>query len=134
MGKPITMKQVADNLGISVWTVSMVLNNRARRRGISVSTIKKVQAYMDEKGYVPSRQAVALKSGSRTNVGILHCGHLYSHLTEAFNLVSDHVNHHPESVEYQIVSRPQLSLGVQELLSRRVSKLVWIHTQHHGME
>ena len=85
MAKQVTMKQIASELGISRWTVSMILNNNAKRRGIASDTINRVQSYIKERGYVPSRQALDLRNGKKDSIGILYCGRLYSHLTEAFN-------------------------------------------------
>ena len=134
MPKTITMSQIAKELDLNRTTVSYIINGHGEKRGYASETIERVNNYLKEKGYVPSRQAVALKNGHHTSIGVLHCGHLYSHLTDAFNRMSDHINQDPEAVEYQIVPRPQLTKGIRELRARRVSKLVWVHTQNAQRE
>jgi DNA-binding LacI/PurR family transcriptional regulator len=89
--------------------------------------VTRVRDYLAERGYVPSRQARQLRSGATECVGVLHCGRLFSHLTEAFNRIVDSVTDSPRQLEIMVVPRDQLTVGVQELLARGVSRLVWIH-------
>ena len=48
--KSITMKDVAKLAGVSVGTVSRVIN---QKQGIKEITLKKVQQAIDELGYIP---------------------------------------------------------------------------------
>jgi LacI family transcriptional regulator len=125
---PVTMQQIADELGISRQTVSSVINHNARERRISSATISRVRHYMEERGYVPSRQATSLKNGKQDNLGILYCESLYSHLIEAFNKITALYHSRPGVMEAMIVSRTRLVQGVQELLARGVSTLIWLQT------
>jgi LacI family transcriptional regulator len=125
---PVTMQQIADELGISRLTVSSVINNNARERRISPATISRVRDYMEKRGYVPSRQATNLKTGQKDTVGILYCDYLYSHLIDAYNKIVALYHRSPGTMENMIVSRSHLVQGVQELLSRGVSTLIWMHT------
>jgi len=132
--KPITMQQIADELGVSRLTVSSVINNRSGERGISDATTQRVREHLEQRGYVPSRRALDLRAGARDFVGILHCGALYSHLIEAFNLITRIYNDKPGGMEILVIKRTNLIEGVQELLARGVSRLVWIHTLSPPME
>jgi DNA-binding LacI/PurR family transcriptional regulator len=60
--RPMTMKRIAAELGLSRLTVSMVVNNRAEEHRIPPQTIQRVQDYLKQKGYVPSRHALDRKS------------------------------------------------------------------------
>src|SRR4051794_30490918 len=63
-----TIYDVAEKAGVSIATVSKVVNNTGR---ISEKTIKKVQAIMKELEYQPSSVAAAL-TGKRTfTIGVL---------------------------------------------------------------
>jgi LacI family transcriptional regulator len=64
----VTIVQVAEKAGVSLGTVSRVMNNDAH---VAPETRERVSAVMREMGYVANRQARGLK-GNRTNViGVL---------------------------------------------------------------
>lgn len=60
--KPVTIKQVAQQAGVSMQTVSRVLNNR---HDVAPETRQLVQEIIDQLGYQPSVLARSLKQGSR---------------------------------------------------------------------
>lgn len=62
--KPVTITTVANRIGVSVATVSSVLNNRYKQRRISPETVRKVQQAALEVGYLPNVSARRLRSGS----------------------------------------------------------------------
>jgi len=59
-GSPVTLKTIADALGVSVTTVGRALKNGHR---ISPEMVTKVQAKADELGYVRNLDAVKLRTG-----------------------------------------------------------------------
>jgi len=64
----VTISDVANRAGVSVATVSKVLN---RRYGVSASTMSKVQAVIDELGFESSIVARSLRSHRTNVIGIL---------------------------------------------------------------
>lgn len=126
MNRQPTMLDIARELGLSRRTVSSVINAKAAERHISSQTAQRVIEHLRQRGYVPSKQAVALKSGARGAVGILHSGRLYSHLVEAFNRIVDEASTQPAGVEIVVVPRANIAEGFRELVARGVAKIVWI--------
>lgn len=61
--RPITIAMLAERIGVSVATVSSVLNNRYKQRRISTDTVLKVQKAAVEAGYLPNVAARRLRSG-----------------------------------------------------------------------
>ncbi|WP_373494187.1 LacI family DNA-binding transcriptional regulator [Aquiflexum sp.] len=61
--KKISIKDIAKTLGISITTVSFILNGKAREKRISEELTKKVQQYIKEVGYTPSHLAQSLRLG-----------------------------------------------------------------------
>ncbi|MHC4463102.1 MAG: LacI family DNA-binding transcriptional regulator [Planctomycetota bacterium] len=61
--RPITIAMLANRIGVSVATVSSVLNNRYKQRRISPDTVRKVQKAAVEAGYLPNVAARRLRSG-----------------------------------------------------------------------
>lgn len=129
-----TMSDIARELRLSRVTVSSVVNGHALERGFSAATIERVNAHLEQRGFVPSRQAVSLRSGGEDTVGILHCNRLYSHLTEAFNRLTTTLAGTPRRLQIMVVSRENLLDGARELIARGVSRLLWIHTRPPGIE
>ncbi|EOZ95771.1 Transcriptional regulator [Indibacter alkaliphilus LW1] len=61
--KRVSIKDIAKKLGISITTVSFIINGKAREQRISEELIKKVQDYIDEIGYKPNHVAQSLRLG-----------------------------------------------------------------------
>lgn len=63
-----TIRDVAEQAGVSVATVSKVIN---RRYGVAKSTLARVQGVIDELGYESSIVASSLRSHQTNVIGIL---------------------------------------------------------------
>jgi LacI family transcriptional regulator len=61
--KKTSIKDIANALGISITTVSFILNGRAKEKRISEELTKKVEDYIEEVGYKPSYLAQSLRLG-----------------------------------------------------------------------
>ncbi|MCH6199925.1 LacI family transcriptional regulator [Aquiflexum sp. LQ15W] len=61
--KKISIKDIAKSLGISITTVSFILNGKAKEKRISEDLTKKVEEYIKEVGYKPSHLAQSLRLG-----------------------------------------------------------------------
>lgn len=132
MAKKITMQQVANELGLSRMTVSSVVNGLARERGVKKETATRIQQYLREHGYVPSRSARQLRGHDRPSVGILQTGSLYSHLIEAFNRISNLLIADHQSVEVVISPEEYRRLGVAELVAAGTPSLIWVQRNEPG--
>ncbi|MBI4027778.1 MAG: LacI family DNA-binding transcriptional regulator [Verrucomicrobia bacterium] len=126
---PPTMQQVADELKLSRCTVSWVVNGKARKLGIAQRTIDRVQRFLAQRGYVPSRAALALRTGRPSPVGILYCS-LYSHLVEALNWMVERFSTQPDGIELVAVRREDLVKGMTEIVGRKIRHLIWIQSGH----
>lgn len=67
----VTLKEVANAAGVSIMTVSNVINNRSN---VSAARRQQVQDAIAQLGYVPNRAAQMLAGVSRPNVGLLYPG------------------------------------------------------------
>lgn len=58
----VTVKDIAEKVGVSATTVSIVINGKAEERGITQATQEKIRAAMRELGYQPNLSARRLRS------------------------------------------------------------------------
>ena len=65
----MTLKEIADLAGVSIMTVSNVINGKHNR--VSEKTIEKVNAIIRESGYVPNLNARSLTSKSSNIIQIM---------------------------------------------------------------
>ncbi len=128
MSSKTTMSAIARELGLSRLTVSSVVNGKAKERGISTRTAELIEQHLARRGYVRSKTALSLRNRKSKCVGILHCGHLYSHLIEAFNGLVEHFAEDTASLEIMVVPKDKAVEGVKELISRGTTDLVWIYS------
>ncbi|WP_146627070.1 LacI family DNA-binding transcriptional regulator, partial [Oenococcus oeni] len=68
LNKSISIKDIARASGVSVATVSRIINNNGR---FSIKTKKKVESIIDQLGYEKNKFAVGLRSNQSKTVGIL---------------------------------------------------------------
>lgn len=68
MSKNLSIRDIAEMSGVSVATVSRVINNNGR---FSEETRKRVQKIIDENGYVTNMAARSLRSSKSGNIGLI---------------------------------------------------------------
>ena len=71
----IGLRQIADELGVSICLVSRVLNGRLAKGEARESTIRAVQEKARELGYRKNAQAVALQAGRQNVIAVYLHGH-----------------------------------------------------------
>jgi LacI family transcriptional regulator len=69
--KKTSLKDIAEQLGVSKTLVSLVLNNRGNEKGISAATQKKVKDLAKKLNYNPNQMARSLRLGSSKTIGLI---------------------------------------------------------------
>ena len=69
--KKVSMKDIADELGLSITTVSFVLNQKTEKMRISPDTVKKVNDLIKKKGYKPNNAARVLRTGKSNTIALI---------------------------------------------------------------
>ena len=128
------MTEIAAEMGLSRVAVSCAMNGKGRRLGLSEKTIQRVREHLDRRGYVPSRAARQLHKRPACVVGLLHVDILFTHLIDAFHRLAQNFGAAGVDLEVMITPRDRVKAAVQEMLSRRVTNLVWIHNSRAGEE
>ncbi|MDR2478101.1 MAG: LacI family transcriptional regulator [Treponema sp.] len=66
--KPVTLKDIADALGLSVNTISCALKNR---NGIAPETVERIKRKAEELGYIPNSIASSMRTGVTKTIAII---------------------------------------------------------------
>ncbi|SFU34510.1 LacI family transcriptional regulator [Pustulibacterium marinum] len=97
MNKPITIKEIARDLGVSFSTVSKSLNDSSE---ISEKTKKKVKEYAALRGYTPNQIALSLKNSATFTIGVI----IPDIQNAFFASVLKNIEIHAKSYGYRIVT------------------------------
>lgn len=71
MKKRLSISDIAKNLGISVTTVSFILNDKSKEKRISEGMTNRVLDYVKKVGYKPNQLAKSLRTGKSKTIGLL---------------------------------------------------------------
>ncbi|SEL68086.1 LacI family DNA-binding transcriptional regulator [Parapedobacter koreensis] len=71
MKKKILISDIAKDLGVSVTTVSFILNGKAKEKRISDGLTKRVLEYVQKVGYKPNELAKSLRTGKTKIIGLV---------------------------------------------------------------
>ncbi len=71
MKKSLSIKDIALEAGVSITTVSFILNGKAKEKAISDSVTKKVEKIISESGYKPNQLARSLRTGNSNIIGLI---------------------------------------------------------------
>ena len=69
--KKISLKDIAESLGVSKALVSLVLNGKGDERGINKLTQEKVRIKAKELNYIPNQYARGLRVGRTNTIGVI---------------------------------------------------------------
>jgi len=67
----VSLKDIAESLGVSKALVSLVLNNKGTERGINKETQQRVREKAKELNYVPNQYARGLRTGKTDTLGLI---------------------------------------------------------------
>ncbi|MEC3878373.1 LacI family DNA-binding transcriptional regulator [Parapedobacter sp. 10938] len=71
MKKKILISDIAKDLGVSVTTISFILNGKAREKRISEGLTKRVLEHVQKVGYKPNELAKSLRTGKTKIIGLV---------------------------------------------------------------
>jgi LacI family transcriptional regulator len=121
----VTIKQVAEAAGVSVMTVSRVLNNRP---DVSSATRKRIQKIIEELGYAPNVMASSLRQGRSNTVGVVATGIEYfgpSHTLVGIEQQAERLGY---SLLLNLLHEPEAGDGndvLESMLARQVDGIIW---------
>src|SRR5687767_9669180 len=121
----VTIKEVAEAAGVSVMTVSRVLNNRP---DVSTQTRKRIQQIINELGYAPNAMASSLRQGRSNTIGVVATGIEYFGPSSTIVGIEQEAEELGYSLLLNLLHTPedrQDQVVLESLLARQVDGLVW---------
>lgn len=130
MNKKVTVKDVAREAGVSVATVSYIMNNRTDQK-ISESTRKKVLQIANLLNYTPSHAAKTLATGRNNIIGVSY--HLNENtpsrnleITGFANLLIERLNR----LKYDVLFMPIRAIEDNIPMNRNIDGIITIDLSH----
>lgn len=130
MDKKVTVKDVAKEAGVSVATVSYIMNNRTDQK-ISEATRKKVLQIANLLNYTPSHAAKTLATGRNNIIGISY--HLNENtpsrnleITGFVNLLIERLNR----LKYDVLFMPLRAIEDNLPINRNIDGIITIDLSH----
>ena len=99
MKKRVLISDIAKALGISVTTVSFILNDKAKEKRISDALTKRVLDYVKKVGYKPNQLAKSLRTGQTKILGLL----VEDIANPFFSNVAKHIERRAYEAGYHII-------------------------------
>lgn len=129
---PVTIRELADAAGVSIATVSRVLNNKPHPVG--EATRRRILALADEMGYRPNLAARSLRTDRSSTIGIITDNIDSPHTTMMIRGIQDRVKE--EGYICVIISadwNPEAEReAIHELASRSIDGLIFAETWHRS--
>ena len=130
MEKKVTVKDVAREAGVSVATVSYIMNNRTDQK-ISSQTRKKVLQIANLLNYRPSHAAKSLATGRNNIIGVAY--HLNSNtpsrnleITSFVNMLIERMNR----MQYDVLFMPVKAVEDNLPINRNIDAIIAIDLSH----
>jgi LacI family transcriptional regulator len=123
--KPVTIKQVAREAGVSPQTVSRVVNHHP---DVSPRTRERVQHVINRLAYQPSHIARTLIQGRSQTFGVVGAGLEYYGPSRTLTGIEKRADELGYTLHLSLISQPERSDVDQiwrDLLSRRVEGIIW---------
>lgn len=93
MKKRILISDIAKALGVSVTTISFILNGKAQEKRISEALTKRVLEYVEKVGYKPNQLAQSLRTGQTKILGLV--------VEDISNTFFSNIAKHIETLSYE---------------------------------
>ncbi len=121
----VTIKEVAEAAGVSVMTVSRVLNNRP---DVSPATRRRIRQLIEDMGYSPNVMASSLRQGRSNTIGIVATGIEYFGPSHTIVGIEHQAERFGYSLLLNLLHNPEANHGkdvLESMLSRQVDGIIW---------
>jgi LacI family transcriptional regulator len=130
----ITIKEIAEEAGVSKQTVSRVLNNRP---DVSPETRKRIQAIIDRWGYQPSQLALNLSRGRTSTIGVISTGVQHYGPAQILTGIEEQAHHLGYSLSLSLLHNShdaQIETTLRKMRAEHVAGIIWASISKMGDE
>jgi len=126
--KKISMQDIADKLGVSKGTVSLVLSGKAKSGRVSEKTCQKVKQLAAEMNYYPNEIARSLTTGRTMSIGVI----VTDISNEFFGNLTFHIQERAKKYGYTVIttntneSIEEYNKAVTILLNRQTDGIILV--------
>lgn len=126
--KRVSIQDIADKLGVSKGTVSLVLSGKAQGNRISEKTSLKVKQMAEEMNYYPNEIARSLSTGITMSIGVI----VTDISNEFFGNLTFHIQERAKEYGYTVIttntneSLEEFNSAVTTLLNQQVSGIIFV--------
>ncbi|WP_080903120.1 LacI family DNA-binding transcriptional regulator [Parabacteroides sp. Marseille-P3160] len=126
--KKISMQDIADKLGISKGTVSLVLSGKAKGSRVSEEMCLKVKQTADEMNYYPNEIARSLSLGMTMSIGVI----VTDISNEFFGNLTFHIQERAKKYGYTVIitntneSLEEFNNAVTILLNKQIDGIIFV--------
>jgi LacI family transcriptional regulator len=88
----VSLKDIAKEAGVSVTTVSLIINNKSQNGRISPAVVARVNKIIKEKNFRPNTIARSLRTGKSTTIGLIVediSNHFFATISKTIELVAN---------------------------------------------
>ena len=128
----VSIKDVANRLGVSAATVSLVLNGKDKNGRISEALAEKIRKEAKAMNYEPNSFAKGLRSGRSETIGLI----VADISNPFFAQLAFHIQEHAEKCGYSVIitnsneSTDKMEKMISILKSRQVDGFIIVPTEH----
>lgn len=136
MKKRVSIKNIAESLGISTATVSLVLSGKATHGRVSEEITKKIKETAKSMNYMPNGLARSLRVGHTNTIGLI----VADISNPFFGVLALHIQEKAEELGYTVIivntNEDDKRMGklIDILKSRQVDGYLIIPTEHSDIE
>jgi len=128
----ITIKEIAEQAGVSKQTVSRVLNDRP---DVSPQTRQRIQAIIDHWGYQPSQLARSLTRGRTSTIGVISSGLQYFGPSQILTGIVEQAHALGYTLSLSLFHESgDLTVTLRDMQAQQVAGVVWAAVSKVGDE
>lgn len=131
MEKRVSLKDIANKVGVSIASVSYVMNGQEKEKRVGAEVVRKIREAAEELNYQPNQVARSLRTGSTKSIGLIVAdiaNPFFSHLAR---VVEDEANNYSYTVLFGSSDEDahKSDLLIKTLLNRQVDGFIIVPTE-----
>ena len=99
MVKRVSLKDIADKVGVSTALVSYVINGQEKEKRVGAEVVKKIKAAAEELNYMPNQIARSLRKGTTKTIGLI----VADIANPFFGLLARYIEDEAEKFGYNVI-------------------------------